>query len=162
MVRLLLSLLFVSSMLQLLASLPALAHEGCPADGENAGTVRCDDWEILYRNIDSLPSDKKEKAIGIVQESLPGLQDIDRRINLKMNELKEITYSSSANADELPRLGMDLQKLRNELANAIMQVNIRLHNEAGVPMQKPAGRGCRSMRMHHDEQVLPESASRVQ
>ncbi len=151
MARLLFSILFFSSLLQLLASLPVSAHEGCPADGENAGTVRCDDWEILYSTIDTLPSDRKEKAIGIVQESLPGLQDIDRRINMKMDELKEITYSTSADADALPRLGMDLQKLRNELANALMQINIRLHNEAGVPLQKPAGRGCRSMRMHHGE-----------
>ncbi len=151
MARLLFSIVFLSSLLQLLSALPVSAHEGCLAGGENAGNVRCDDWEILYSCIDTLPGDKKEKAIGIVQESLPGLQDIDRRINLKMNELRDVTYSTSADADALPRLGMDLQKLRNELANALMQVNIRLHNEAGVPLQKPAGRGCRSMRMHHDE-----------
>ena len=113
----------------------------------------CRNWEILYSNIDGLPQEKQDKAREIVQESLPGLQSIEKRIALKMNELNDITYSTSADADSLPRLGMDLQKLRNELATAIMQVNIRLQKEAGVSMQKPAGRGCRSMRTvsHHEE-----------
>ncbi len=129
------------------------AHDGCRTYEEGDVQPDCRNWEILYSNIDGLPQEKQDKAREIVQESLPGLQSIEKRIALKMNELNDITYSTSADADSLPRLGMDLQKLRNELATAIMQVNIRLQKEAGVSMQKPAGRGCRSMRTvsHHEE-----------
>lgn len=114
---------------------PAAAQAGC-------------DRVVLYRCLGDLPQERQEKANAIVTEAMPTLEDLDQRISLKMDELQGLTFSESGDAENLPRLGLDLQLLRNQLREALMQVNMRLQQEVGVQLPPP-GRGCRSMRVYH-------------
>ncbi len=109
-------------------------------------------WAGLFRCLENLPADRQSRATAIVSESLPAIEDLDQRIGLKMEELQAVTYSEQADAETLPRLGMDLQQLRNELRTVLMQVNARLQREVGVSLQTPAARGCRSMRVARPEE----------
>lgn len=106
-------------------------------------------WNGLYRCIETLPEEQKRKASAIVDDSLPRLRALDRSIMGKVDELKAVTYSNDADPEALPKLGLDLQKLRDEMRAVLVQVNLRLQKEAGVQLMDPAGRGCQSMRVHY-------------
>ncbi|MDO5536415.1 MAG: hypothetical protein Q4F72_02640 [Desulfovibrionaceae bacterium] len=137
-------------LLPLLLPLLVLASQAwADTAGRGSDSAAGCQWDKLYQCLDDLPEDRQARASEIVSESLPALQAIDARISLKMDELKAVTYSDEADAETLPKLGMDLQRLRNEMRDALMQVNLRLMREVGVQMPPPAGRGCRSMRVFH-------------
>ena len=97
-------------------------------------------------SIDNLPREKQVKAMAIVEDSLPTLRSLDMQIGLKMQELSSMTFDSDESPQALPKLGMELQRLREELRKALNMVNLRLQNEVGVSMQVPAKGGVRTMR----------------
>lgn len=110
-------------------------------------------WNSLYNCLEQLPQEQRVKASAIVSDSLPRLQELDGQIHCKVDELQALTYSDNADPEALPKLGLDLQRLRNELRATLAAVNLRLQKEAGVQLQRPMGRGCQSMRVfdadHH-------------
>ena len=105
-------------------------------------------WRSLYQSIEELPEEQKQKASAIVTDSLPRLHEIDTKISGTVGELRALTYSDNADPEALPRLGLDLQRLREELKATLAAVNIRLQKEAGLRLSEPAGRGCESMRVY--------------
>ena len=105
-------------------------------------------WKSVYSCLEQLPQEQKVKASAIVSDSLPRLQELDGQIHSKVDELQALTYSDDADPQALPKLGLDLQRLRNELRATLAAVNLRLLQEAGVQLQKPSGRGCQSMRVY--------------
>ncbi len=117
-------------------------HESVPAE-EN---VACN-WMILYESIDNLPEEQRLKAAAIVNDSLPRLQELDGRILGKVDELQSLTFSDNADPQALPKLGLDLQRLRRELLEALAAVNLRLQQEVGLQLLDKRGRGCQSMRL---------------
>lgn len=123
---------------------------GQAGGGERAGSTS-GSWELLYNCLDQLPQDQKIKASAIVSASLPRLQELDGQIHCKVDELQALTYSDEADPEALPKLGLDLQRLRNELRATLAAVNLRLLQEAGVQLQNPSGRGCKSMRNYATE-----------
>ena len=108
-------------------------------------------WRSLYNCLDQLPQEQRIKADAIVSDSLPRLQELDGQIHCKVDELQALTYSDEADPEALPKLGLDLQRLRNELRATLAAVNLRLQREAGVQLQHPMGRGCQSMRVYGSE-----------
>ncbi len=126
----------------LLAAAAALAETTSERCGQDAAS----DWAGLFRCFEDLPEDRQLKASAIVSESLPAIEDLDERIDRKRQELQAVTFSEQADAETLPKLGMDLQRLRNELRAVLMKVNVRLQREVGVSLQAPDSRGCRAMR----------------
>ena len=128
-------------------------------EGENSQTVRDEaqeqsgynGWNSLYNCLDQLPNEQRIKANAIVSDSLPKLQELDGHIHCKVDELQALTYSDNADPEALPKLGLDLQRLRNELRATLAAVNLRLQREAGVQLQHPMGRGCQSMRVYGQE-----------
>ena len=128
-------------------------------EGESTQTVRDEaqeqsgynGWNSLYNCLDQLPNEQRIKANAIVSDSLPKLQELDGQIHCKVDELQALTYSDNADPEALPKLGLDLQRLRNELRATLAAVNLRLQREAGVQLQHPMGRGCQSMRVYGQE-----------
>lgn len=90
-----------------------------------------------------LPPWQQVKAQAVVDAYSPRIQDLRRRITGKKAELARLRYSQSSDPDSLPRLGRELQDLRDELRGLLMEAGRRLEAEAGVPLPRPRSRGCR-------------------
>lgn len=122
--------------------------DGLDKTGATSGEPDYSRWRCLYQSLEELPEDQKLKASAIVSDSLPRLNEIDTKISGTVGELQALTYSDNADPEQLPRLGLDLQRLREELKATLAAVNMRLQKEAGLRLSEPAGRGCESMRIY--------------
>ena len=96
--------------------------------------------------IGALKPEKRQKAIAILQDSLPGLRELDMRITMKMQELAAIDFKDGSDPEQLSRLGLELQGLRNAMRARLLEVRRKLQMEAGVRLAPPMPRGCRGMR----------------
>ena len=147
------SLLAVLMLLQaLLASLEAGAS---PEDGAGVAADPAESRSLppgaggdasFDATIGSLQPDKRQKAIAILQDSLPGLRELDMRITMKMQELAALDYKNGSDPEQLSRLGLELQGLRNAMRSKLIEVRRKLQAEAGVRLAPPMPRGCRGMR----------------
>ncbi len=102
-----------------------------------------------YRDVEEwlseLPADQRERARSILDEERPAIVELRERIHAKMDELDRLSYNANTPSDTLPRLGWELQKLRDSLRAQYRRVRERLQVEAGVTFPVNRGRGCRSM-----------------
>lgn len=117
--------------------------QGRPAGDEHAFFVS---ESANFGTLDSLPREKQGKAMAIVEDSLPTLRSIDCQISLKVEELNAMTFDNEQSPENLPRLGMELQRLREELRSALNMVNLRLQREVGVSMKVPSSGGIATLR----------------
>ena len=146
------SLLAVLMLLQaMLASLEA----GAPEDGAGVAADPAESRSLppgagvdasFDATIGSLQPDKRQKAIAILQDSLPGLRELDMRITMKMQELAALDFKNGSDPEQLSRLGLELQGLRNAMRARLLEVRRKLQMEAGVRLAPPMPRGCRGMR----------------
>lgn len=102
-----------------------------------------------YRDVEEwlseLPADQRDRARAILDEERPAIEDLRARIHAKMDELDSLSYNANTPSDALPRLGWELQTLRESLRSRYRRVRERLQLEAGVNFPVKRGRGCRSM-----------------
>lgn len=102
-----------------------------------------------YRDVEEwlseLPPAQGERARAILDEERPAILELRERIHAKMEELDSLSYNANTPSDALPRLGWELQNLREELRARYRRVRERLYEEAGVDFPNHRGRGCRSM-----------------
>lgn len=102
-----------------------------------------------YRDVEEwlaeLPAEQRERARTILEEERPAIEELRERIYAKMDELDSLSYSATTPSDALPRLGWELQNLRESLRACYRRVCDRLRAEAGVTFPVNRGRGCRSM-----------------
>ena len=102
-----------------------------------------------YRDVEEwlseLPVEQRERARDILDEERPAIEELRARIHAKMDELDRLSYNANTPSDALPRLGWELQNLRNSLRSQYRRVRERLQVEAGVTFPVNRGRGCRSM-----------------
>lgn len=102
-----------------------------------------------YRDVEEwlsgLPPEQGARARAILDEERPAIQELRARIHAKMDELDSLSYNANTPSDALPRLGWELQTLRDELRARYRHVRQRLLDEAGVDFPGHRGRGCRSM-----------------
>lgn len=94
--------------------------------------------EAIRLWLDSLEPFKRERARAILREAHPYLEDLREAIRDKKAQLAALSFDRGTSPETLPRLGMELQKLKASLRDRLKQVTNRLRFEAGVdtgPMQ---------------------------
>lgn len=152
------------SLLAFLLLLPTLAYpmgfdgaEASPSTSQPADRSTLTEPDLsplsFYGFFENLSGEKKGKARKILEDSMPSLRNLDRLINLKMQELEALTYDDGLEPEALAKLGLELQKLRQQLYLALSEVNSRLQKETGISVLPPASRGCRSMRFLYQQRA---------
>ena len=108
-----------------------------------------DDAYRQYRDVEEwladLPAEQRERVRTILEEERPVIEELRERIHAKMDELDRLSYNANTPSDALPRLGWELQMLRDSLRSQYRRVRERLQVEVGVNFPVNRGRGCRSM-----------------
>lgn len=84
--------------------------------------------------LETLPPVQQAQARKILQEAHPGVHALRERIREKKAQLAALSFDSATPPDTLPRLGQELQLLREQLRRRLILVNEQLRNEVGVPM----------------------------
>lgn len=82
--------------------------------------------------LDSLEPFKRERARAILKEAHPYLEDLREAIRGKKAQLATLSFDRGTSPETLPRLGMELQKLKASLRDRLRQISNRLRFEAGV------------------------------
>ena len=82
----------------------------------------------------TLPPLQQMQARKILQEAHPGVHALRERIREKKAELAALSFDSTTPPDTLPRLGRELQILREQLRRRLLRVSDKLRDEVGVPM----------------------------
>ncbi|MBD5641216.1 MAG: periplasmic heavy metal sensor [Desulfovibrio sp.] len=90
--------------------------------------------EAIRTWLDTLEPVQQEKARQIMREAHPGLQALRDAIRAKKSQLAAISFDRGMPPETLPRLGMELQKLRASLNRELEKVNEKLRYEAGIRM----------------------------
>ncbi len=88
-----------------------------------------------------LPDFQREKAREILKDAHPALHDLRNRIRGKKGELVSLSFDRNTPPETLPRLGQELQDLRDQLKSRLKEVEKRLNIEAGVTMGPLDGDG---------------------
>ena len=78
----------------------------------------------------------------VVEDYLPRVQALRQRILLKKNELAQLRYDLETPPDTLPKLGRELQFLRDELRTLLLHADADMRRQAGVSLGTPLSRGC--------------------
>lgn len=78
----------------------------------------------------------------MVEDYLPRVQALRQRILLKKNELAQLRYDLETPPDTLPKLGRELQFLRDELRTLLLHADADMRRQAGVSLGTPLSRGC--------------------
>ncbi len=91
----------------------------------------------------------------------PALHDLRNRIREKKGELVSLSFDRNTPPETLPRLGQELQDLRDQLKSRLKEVEKRLNIEAGVTMGPLDGDALwLSTPGGPDENSLPNSKTR--
>lgn len=128
-------------------SQPAAADHGLPDPPDGQDEYRMGSHLGNARDMDAwlaeLSPDQRAKARTIIDEAQPRVRELRTRIREKMAELESLSYDQATSPDTLPRLGRELQLLRNELRATLLEMDRRLLREAGVSPGAPMSRGGR-------------------
>ena len=108
----------------------------------------CISMSALGMPLDLLPPQKCAKAIAIMDDFKKKSFYLRQLINTKKCELESLSFDQKTSPDTLPRLGYELQVLRDELRAVHMNADQRMRLEVGVPLGTLASRGC-SMDFEH-------------
>lgn len=107
--------------------------------------------------------EQRRKAELILAEANPKIQELRRQMRAKMAELQSFAYDNKTDPTVLPRLGRELQALRDTLRRELLELNDRLESEAGVQLRIRRGRGCADLTRlpPSSPEVLPEEQSYI-
>lgn len=117
-----------------------------PEETVNGISARANDWtepslasENQYvaavRNwLQTLEPGRRETARKIMRDAHPALSGLRKAIRDKKAQLANISFGRDTQPETLPRLGVELQKLRAALHAELSQLKKRLAREAGVDM----------------------------
>ncbi len=86
--------------------------------------------------------EQRRKAELILAEARPRLHELRQQMRAKMVELQSFAYDNKTDPAVLPRLGRELQALRDSLRKELLELNDRLEKEVGVHLRIQRGRGC--------------------
>lgn len=109
--------------------------------------------------LESLPADQREQAHKILREAHPDVHALRVRIREKKAELEELRFDSTTPPDTLPRIGLELQMLRNQLRRRLLHVSELLRTEVGVPMGPIGEEGFWLNPLKDDRPALPRKGS---
>ena len=102
----------------------------------------CMPMSALGMPLDLLPPQKCAKAIAIMDDFKKKSFNLRQLIATKKHELESLSFDQKTSLDTLPRLGYELQVLRDELRAAHMNADQRMRLEVGRPLGTVASRGC--------------------
>lgn len=105
-------------------------------------TQPCIPMGAMGMPLEDLPPQKCAKAIAIMDDFNKKNQYIRNLIDIKKRELESLKFDKKTSPDTLPRLGYELQVLRDELRTLLMNADQRMRLEVGVPLGTLASRGC--------------------
>ena len=91
--------------------------------------------------LETLPARQRQQARKILQEAHPDVQVLRMRIRETKARLESLAFDSDTPTDTLPRLGLELQMLRNRLRARLSEISEQLRTEVGVPMGPIAEEG---------------------
>lgn len=89
----------------------------------------------------TLPEQKQAIATDILTDAHDEMHKLRKAIYSKKLELAAVRFDNQESLAALPKLGMDLQKLRATLRAKLEYINGRLMREAGIQMNELAGEG---------------------
>lgn len=92
--------------------------------------------------LERLPPEKRARAEQILMDAKPRLRELRGQLYSKMREIKTFSYDHTTSPDLLPRLGQELQVLRNALYAELRILDARLADEVGITLSRHSGRGC--------------------
>ena len=92
--------------------------------------------------LQQLSPEQRAKAQAVIDEYSPKVNELRKSIMQKKNELAHLSYNQNTSPETLPRLGHELQQLRDELRALLQRADQRMDNEVGVPLGSPQTRGC--------------------
>lgn len=84
--------------------------------------------------LQTLPPREREQARKILREAHPDVHVLRVRIREIKARLEGLSFDSANPTDTLPRLGQELQMLRNRLRKRLQEISDQLRTEVGVPM----------------------------
>lgn len=117
----------------------SLSHAGGHGGRTLLDGPRTESW------LAGLAPDQQRRARVVLEEERPVIEDLHAQIRRKMRELESLNYDNDIPPDALPRLGWELQQLRDRLYAAYQRVCDRMRREIGVDFVRPGRRGCRSI-----------------
>lgn len=126
------ALAFAGSALPALAKDPLCGPPPCPEKGPAA----LDAW------LQSLPPEQRLKARAIMADHERQVRELRHRIMQKKRELEHLCYAQDTPPETLPRLGRELQQLRDELRALFLRADQQMRAKLGVAPGRPASRGC--------------------
>ncbi|MDE7242290.1 hypothetical protein [Desulfovibrio sp.] len=91
--------------------------------------------------LQTLPPRQRQQARKILQEAHPDVHVLRVRIRETKARLEGLAFDSDTPTDTLPRLGLELQMLRNRLRKRLQEISDQLRTEVGVPMGPIAEEG---------------------
>ena len=94
---------------------------------------------------EQLTPEQRAVADAIIDEARQRLRALRQQVRDKVRELKGFAYAEQTDPDVLPRLGRELQGLRDELHREIMTVRQRISEATGVSLGDHPGRGCSNL-----------------
>lgn len=94
---------------------------------------------------EQLTPEQRAVADAIIDEARPRLRALRQQVHDKVRELKGFAYAEQTDPEVLPRLGRELQGLRDELHREIMAVRQRISEATGVSLGDHPGRGCSNL-----------------
>lgn len=95
----------------------------------------------VIRWLEGLPPRQQAQARKILQEAHPEVHVLRVRIRETKATLAGLSFDSGTPTDTLPRLGLELQKLRNRLRKRLSEISEQLRTQVGVPMGPIAEEG---------------------
>lgn len=126
------ALAFACSALPALAQDPPCSPPPCP---EKRPAIP-DNW------LHGLSPEQRLKAQAIMADHERQVRDLRHRIMQKKRELEHLCYAQDTQPETLPRLGRELQQLRDELRALFLRADQQMRAEVGVAPGRPASRGC--------------------
>ena len=95
----------------------------------------------VIRWLETLPPRQRQLARKILQEAHPDVHVLRVRIRETKARLEALRFDSDTPTDTLPRLGLELQMLRNRLRKRLTEITEQLRTEVGVSMGPIAEEG---------------------
>lgn len=94
-----------------------------------------EEYKLAIRTwLDKLPPRQRERTFKILHEAHPEIHALRVAIRNKKKELANLSFNRRTTPEALPRLGQELQALRQILSSRLETINKRLQSEAGISM----------------------------
>lgn len=113
------------------------AEYAAPQEGSRqSSAVAMKSW------LQQLTPQQRLKAQAIIDTYSPHILELRESIARKKRELALLSYNQTTSPDTLPRLGQELQRLRDELQALLLRADQQMCTEVGVSLGSPQSRGC--------------------